>query len=494
MRFLCLTFALLLISGCNNPENISVNAGPNIYSDGYEPIELRGKLLSESKLKTYSYKWVISSRPDGSLSRIENEDSLTGTLEPDLPGEYEVSLKLYRFGFTVKQDTATITVADRSADSKNGEVYASSELQEKLDSLGSFTEILLNPLLTYIFDSELNLRDFHSITINGRGATIKRADSSITSVTLQESYTGGLNLLINEKNPNIKAGDTLAIAKSQSITDLELRQVTKVSANIITVSSPFTKSYEPGHVAFKSFYMITGLPSHVENGTNPAITIENVVFDGNARKNFQNFGWKVNGTIGLHGGKTSQIRHNKFIDIPNENIVGHGMEVHHNTFANLNGSAFHTSVHDTTKNLNAKASFHDNVVVNPNRIDPKLNGHSEGAVTFSWGAGNLEVYNNTFSSDSRNYGVFGIFAGEKQNTDENLLIRNNRATGFEYIIKIYSPAAYPVNNVLITKNVFDDSGQILIFGGFRNPSIRAGCNYNGIGDEIPVGPTNSACL
>ncbi|MEG2041163.1 MAG: hypothetical protein RR068_08650, partial [Hafnia sp.] len=184
MRFACLALSFFLITGCGaSQDDLRIYAGPNIYSDGHEPIQLHAKLLGDSKLKAYSYKWSITKKPESSKATIENEDSLTGTLIPDQAGDYEVKLSLSKFGYTFEEDTAAITIADSYSSSKNGEVYASAELQEAIDKLGSHTEILLNPLSTYLIDSEINLRDFHNIRINGRGATLKRADSKFTTVT-----------------------------------------------------------------------------------------------------------------------------------------------------------------------------------------------------------------------------------------------------------------------------------------------------------------------
>ena len=75
--------------------------------------------------------------------------------------------------------------------------------------------------------------------------------------------------------------------------------------------------------------------------------------------------------------------------------------------------------------LNGKAEFINNIVINPNRIATGLNGHSEGAVTFSWGAGNLEIRDNYFYSKYGNQGVMGFFSGAAQHTDENLIVTGN---------------------------------------------------------------------
>jgi hypothetical protein len=348
-------------------------------------------------------------------------------------------------------------------------------LQEELDKNKALS---LKNDVTYLFDKTLLLRDYSNVKINGNGATIKRSSSKLTSSYLSIDYEGGFIVHVDNVPPSLFIGDKVVLTKGYGVkeTSNPYRVVAGIHEGYITIDNPFKGEFKKGDMIMKSFFLIEGMHSHVDNGTNKNILIENLTFDGNARENQVSAAWHVNGTILIHGGKDSVIRNNVFTDIPNECIVGHGVNVINNTFEGLNGSAFHTSVHDKTLSLNGYSVFKENTVFDINRIEKGLSGHSEGAITFSWGGGNLKVVNNIFVSYSGNYGVLGQFAGEEHNTDENLIFTNNQATNFEYIIKIISPEKTPTKNISIINNEFHDAG----FNDFShlsdNKTIRFGCN------------------
>jgi len=363
-------------------------------------------------------------------------------------------------------------------------------LQSRIDAEGNNASILLDRSKVYVLDSGLDLRNYSGITINGNGATIRRVDSSRISSSLAEDYAGSTEILLTHVPDNYRVGDHLAIARGQSIADLtpNPRRITSISGRLVTLEHPFDGEWQAGDTVFKSFALIVGLPSQIAGGSNPGTIIENITFDGNARNNQINYGWRVNGTIGLHGGKTSEIRYNRFIDIPNETIIGHGVSIHDNVFDGLNGSAFHTSVHDATVAINGRADFTRNDVRNVNRAPRGMNGHSEGAITFSWGGGNLTVHDNYFFSETGHYGVLGRFSEQLEHTDENLVVTENEAYNFEYIIDLR-----PARNILITRNTFSNAG-VNDFSYLKSRSdIRLGCNIAADGTVIVVAPGNDRC-
>jgi len=388
---------------------------------------------------------------------------------------------------TEQMDTDGDGVGDNADvdDYLNTNVYS---LQEQIDAGGNDTIINLNGDVLYVFDRSLSLRNYSGVHIKGNGATIKRAGMDEISTELSFAYDGTDTIELIDIPKSFSVGDRIAIAKGQSIGDVttDPREIIEINGNTIKIKSTFNGSYNTGDTVFKTFQLIKGMFSHIEGGSNPSTIIEGINFDGNARENSINYGWLINGTILLHGGKTSEIRNNIFTDIPNETIIGHGVKVHHNEFTGLNGSAFHTSVHDNTKSINGLASFTSNTVINVNRIKKGLSGHSEGAVTFSWGAGNLTVENNYFKSYSGNYGVLGVFGGSIKNADENLTVRYNEAYNFEYIIRI----AAPTKNISITENLFDATGVNDFSHFISNETIKFGCNTLTNGTEI-IG--NLAC-
>lgn len=445
--------------------------------------------------RAISFQWRIVSRPEGSLARLFGETERFPFFVADLPGTYTLGLIADNGLVRTPEDLVKVEFTPLTSQS-SAETLATESLQQLIDRRGSNSTIHLREGAVYVLDGPLDFRNYHNVTLNGHGAILRRADSSRTAATLAMPYNGEGFVILDKIPPSLKVRDTVVIADGQAVGDAVMNIATAIEGNKVTLSSPLPRPFAAGATFLKSFFMVQGLPSDIVNGTNPGIILEHITFDGNARNNQLNYAWNINATIGLMGGKTSEIRYNRFIDIPNENILGHGLKVHHNVFDGLNGSAFHTSVPDITKSLNAGSEFRYNVVYNPNRLGGVFNGHSEGAISFSWGAGNLLVADNDFYSDSGHFGVLGIFAGAAENTDDNLTVLRNRAFKFEYIIKIYSPAANPITNLLITDNLFSNAGRFILAGTSRNTGIRVGCNKDANGLEIlaNVPVANTACL
>ncbi len=455
-------------------------------------VSLNGSQSSDANNDPLNYNWRIISKPEGSNADILVPSRKT-VFQADLDGNYVIELIVNDGIIDSIEDTITVTA--KSSSNITLVDNAQELLQNEIDSLGDGAIINLDGNSTYLFSSTLYLRNYKNIHINGNGATIKRVDSIETSTTLSEAYTGGTVIYVNDIPDTFKAGDRIVISSMNSAIGVYPPSwiIKKIEDKMITVYASISGEYPIGSTLFKSFYLIQGMFSSSIGGSNPGTIIENIIFDGNGANNNLNYHWYFNGTMYLGGGKSSEIRFNYFKDISNENIIGHGVNVHDNIFVGLNGSAFHTSLSDTTLSLNGLAIFSNNTVIDINRIDKDLNGHSEGAITFSWGAGNLTVKDNLFYSYSGNYGVFGIFAAAREHTDENLTIINNIAYNFEYIIKIYPPPSGVKMNILIFNNIFSNCGLNDFTHLYVDTSIRLGCNTELDNTEIILDDSNSAC-
>lgn len=455
-------------------------------------VPLNGPESIDENNATLSYHWDIISKPAGSVASILTSSRMTA-FQADLDGLYIIRLIVNNGSIDSDPDIITVNASSNSSTLVNN---AQDLLQNEIDSIGNGATINLNKNLTYLFSSSLDLKNYQNIHINGNGATIKRVDSVETSTSLTEEYSGGQVVYVEYTPDNFKVGDYIAIASGNSKEEVTLdpREIINIEDGRITIKSGFSGNYSIGSTLFKSFFLIKGMASSVVLGSNPGTIIENILFDGNGQNNNINYYWYVNGTIALHGGKSSEIRFNYFKDTSNENIVGHGIKVHDNVFSGLNGSALHTSVHDITLSLNGLASFFNNTVIDVNRIDKDLNGHSEGAITFSWGAGNLTINDNFFYSYSGNYGVLGAFSGAAEHTDENLTVINNIAYNFEYIIKIYSPTSTPTRNILISNNIFSNCGYNDFTHLSGDSTIRLGCNTEVDLTTMIFDYSNSSCI
>lgn len=482
--------ALILLAGCGGGSDLPVaDAGPDQYIDTRSLIILSGRGADTNP--ALQYRWSITNKPPGSRAILSNAYTRSPTFPADIPGIYLIKLEIVDGVRIVSEDTTRVFLDSRVGTNTQDRTVldAWKSLQGQIDKAGSGARLHLNPNIVYKLTSSLDLRDYRDITIDGNGATLLRADASEVSTILSYDYDGSTIIHVTAVPPNYRIGDFIVIASGQSINDVTVpaRKILRIDGNFIEVDSPFSGPHSSGSVILKSFPLITGMPSHIESGSNPGIILQNIIFDGNGRANTVNFGWPINGTIILHGGGNSEIRFNRFIDISNENIIGHGIKIHHNTFDGLNGSALHTSVNDITRHINTPASFTDNAVFNPNRLEKFLNGHSEGAITFSWGEG-LQIERNFFISDSHNYGVLGFFNGTAPNRNDNLFVKENYAYGFEYIIDIYKPLSEVTPlNILVTNNIFINSGGFIVRGPIDDASVRLGCNV-GIDNEIIEAP------
>lgn len=490
-----LVAGIVLLQGCLiNPGGTSEHNMPPVVDAGNDKAVFTSKVKLNSRATDPDsdelvYNWEFVNTPQNSFAKLLDADTPSPSFIADWRGIYHLKL-------TVSDDYGNSSVDQVLITRKDGEIVdAWKDLQEEIDRERDGASIELESDKVYVLHSGISLRDYSNIKIIGNGATIRRIEQEKTSTYLARDYIGGTEIEVESVPENYKVGEKLAIATGNTVNEVTLnpRTIIEINSNSIELNYPFYGEYKAGATVFKSFYLLSGLPSSIDGGSNPGTIIQGVIFDGNSMNNTINYGWPVNGTIYLQGGKTSEIKSNHFFDISNENIVGHGVNVYENEFDGLNGSALHTSLHDKTKDLNARSNFSNNIVFNPNRMEKYVNGHSEGAITFSWGGGNLAIEDNVFISKSRHYGVMGIFAGAKHHTDENLTFKNNYAKNFENIITIISPESSPTKNILITENSFYNVGYNDFSEFYGNSTIRIGCN-EAMGDTaIVVDRNNSSC-
>lgn len=349
-------------------------------------------------------------------------------------------------------------------ENKDASISDSVALQNYIDEQGDGFAVSLAPGKEYIFDSTVSLRNYSEGTIRGNGATVKRVDSSEISGLISSNYSGGIYITLKNVPSRWRVGDKIVLIKGKSINEItkDPATIAEIKGNVVRITSPLSGFFPAGSIAAKSFRFFSGAPNHVAGNVNHNIKFMNIIFDGNSQNNDMNYAWTFNGSIYLSGGKTSEIRDCTFKNIPNECLVGHGMIIRDSYFKDLNGSAYHLSLHDNTKPLSGYSAFLNNTVENNNRVAVGLNGHSEGAITFSWGPGNVLIEGNHFISLTRNYGVMGHFYSDPQNGAENIVFRNNVAENYSYIIKLAEIGGTTLNNVEIKQNTFIDCGRTFV--------------------------------
>ena len=329
---------------------------------------------------------------------------------------------------------------------------------------GKSTRLVFSANKTYVYDTTGDIRGISNLIINLNGATLKRADASMTKTTLASDIgTGQGTIPVTAIPENWQVGDTLA-----AYSDTTNNNVTKNSAVITSINRVTNKVYTTGGLGStatwtsiipsgatvaKKFSCFSGDKSDgVGAAVNTNIKIINGTIDGN-RTNQENYSWFFNIEVIMNGNCCS-ISNVNFKDTAGECIVGHGIDVNSCRFTYLNGSAFHLSVHDDTVAQGSISRFRNNYVDRVCLATNAVNGHSEGAITFSWGAGRLIIKGNEIKHGSES--VFGGFGLEATNPDKWLIIKDNICSDFK---QIFHSLASEQSAVILDDNIFSNCGN-----------------------------------
>jgi len=331
--------------------------------------------------------------------------------------------------------------------------------------VGKMTILVFEASREYVYDRTAELRTINNLIIDLNGATLKRAPATATKTTLaQDTGTGQSTLYLTSIPDNWEVGDYLSayVDNTDSGVSKNTCRITSIvrAENRVGISIGFgnfggyTSIIPAGTTVAKKFQAFAGRPSTTEGGipTTPGVNanvhIINGVIDGN-RANQENNSWFFNTEIALHG-RASSISGIKFGNTAGECIVGHGIRVANNEFAGLSGSAFHLSRHDDT-NLQGSASwFVNNFVNGVCQATQAVGGHTEGAITFSWGAGRLIITGNELWNGAES--VLGSFASNDTNPDKWLVFSGNICRNFNRLFfDLVSP-----EGVVVTDNILVD--------------------------------------
>lgn len=352
-------------------------------------------------------------------------------------------------------------------------IQAALDYALSMQSLNRMISINLEAGRTYTYDSTGDYKTINNLIINLNGATLKRANAGATKTTLAEAAGVGQSALFLSSIPNNwKVGDFLSAYTGPSDTEVS-KNIVRILAinpelgNRITTNAGFGSfdgltTLPVGLTIAKKYQAFAGRPSADEVGlVTPAGVNSNVhivgpgVVDGN-RTNQENFSWYFNTEMFFSGANCSVSSKIRFTEIAGETIVGHGVKVIDNDFENLNGSAFHTSMHDDSLAEATVSIFANNRVKRANLITQAVSGHCEGAVTFSWGAGRLIIANNEFSNGEESVlGGFGP-SNEAENPDKWLIFSGNICEDYN---NIFYGITAPVEGVVVTNNIFANCGD-----------------------------------
>ncbi|WP_256579799.1 MULTISPECIES: hypothetical protein [unclassified Pseudomonas] len=328
---------------------------------------------------------------------------------------------------------------------------------------------------TYIYDRTAEIDYINNLVIDLNGATLMRADASVTTARLATDTSVSSNTIVLDAVPDswyVNDTVTAFVGSGDQDTSRSPMRITAIDPNTNTVTlaagfGPFgntTQTIPAGSWVGKSFQCFLGRPSTEEGGKlrpgiNYNVQIINGSVDGNSANQLNN-SWRFAMEIYING-RSSGIRGVRFANTTGECIVGHGLRVESCEFRNLSGSAFHTSRHDDTDAVGSASWFINNYVESVCLAGNQANGHSEGAVTFSWGAGRLIVTGNEFRNGNESVlGGFGPSSGEAM-PDKWIIFSDNIATSFKALFWGLFP---PLEGVVISNNVLvdcnDNSAQL----------------------------------
>lgn len=315
----------------------------------------------------------------------------------------------------------------------------------------------------------MQLNYINNLDINGNGAIILRGNAAITATTLGVAASSASTSLVVSNIPSAwGVGDNIAVtfgtnnADASSvlrITGIDAATKTVTLQNALGATVGGATTYPIGTTVFKVFSLISGVPSSTDSttllaaGSNKRIRIHGFEFQGNSAQQLSS-SWRFNNMILLHT-EGGAIYDNKFTDTSSECIVGHGFDVGgggRNTFVDLRGSAVHLSCNDQTASINQGATIQGNLFRRTNLAGTTANGHCEGAITFSWGPGELIVDGNQFDGGAES--VLGAFrTSAEANGSRNLVFTNNICKGYN---KVFYSVLAGTRGVIVSDNVLHD--------------------------------------
>lgn len=292
-------------------------------------------------------------------------------------------------------------------------------------------------------------------TLNGNGATLKRVADSIVTLT-QPVTTSSTYFIVNAVPSSWTSGQVQIFTDSTNTNQITTSFIIRTSGDTVFVNGAINKAFSAGAKVRKVFAMISA--------TAPGVRIKNFVFDGNRDNVKANYAWSVNPTIAMTSTGTSSIEGCRFYNIPNENIVGHGLIVKNNYAQNTSGSFVHVSASWKSSGQQLiPMIIESNITDSTNQIPSSIGGHSEGAITNSYTPGYVTVVNNRFRNGKD--GVFGFIQNTTSSTDgkyRNVLIANNYAENFS---KIFSSIGVntttdtiKTGHIFVNGNTFNNCG------------------------------------
>ncbi len=335
-------------------------------------------------------------------------------------------------------------------------------IQTAIDKVGENGVVVLAPGKTYTQKSSLVL-SYNGIKIIGNNATLKRGNQETTTLS-EPCDSMSTQIHVQTVPRNWKTHDQIQIySDSTYLTSNEVIscKISSISGNTIKLVGVVGKnaglrrsSWDVGAVVRKVYNQIVVLE-------NNSCTIEDLIIDGNRSNNSGNYYWGVNSAISNYA--ALKINRCKFIEIPNETLIGVGFTITNSYAKNLNGSFIHESSDNLiTDKSRYFSQISNNLTDSTNLLSSKdVTGHSEGLITFSATAGRQNIHNNYFFNG--NNSVLGCISSLNDPGDgtRDFIFTDNFVSGFKSIVYVFYQTNLPnkAGNFTISNNVFRDCGE-----------------------------------
>lgn len=276
---------------------------------------------------------------------------------------------------------------------------------------------------------------------NGNNATLRRNADSVVTLTAASNVTD-FTITVNAVPSNWSSlnGYIQLYSDTTDFSSSTLLSISSISGNTVTFSSAIGGLYNPDATHTQITSWPIGTKAHLvfsqmeDNGNAISFSVSNLTFDGNKANNNGNYSWRINTAISEKGNEgQATIKNCSFINMPNENIMGHGLKIIGNWAHNLNGSFVHLSATYGNNPPQIPTIIEGNITDSTNQIQSIVTAHSEGAITYSNTSGYVTISGNRFKNG--NDGVFGVIqSGNSTNGGvRNMLITGNYAENFNSI-------------------------------------------------------------
>jgi len=219
-------------------------------------------------------------------------------------------------------------------------------------------------------------------------------------------------------------GTILAVVTGPSydelITQLNVDHLGAGCSNVVPIGAdiPVGATLVPIHTLLK------GTPTYTDD-----VIIDAVLLDGAFRCNPYTSAWTINNAVTLGGANT--VRNSVIFDSPSESLTMCGGLVENNAAFALQGSLIHKSCVVSPEPLDLVIGNH---VDGANAAGDEVMKHSEGLITLSANAGNIQSSDNVFFNGGE--GVFGLAGPD----DEDIYAVQDCYAHFDRVIRLYNGA------------------------------------------------------